>query len=282
MPKLSHNKKRNLGLVYEFLSREVTNAVVAKDRNRAAGALGILSKHLSERSILFQELSLHRQVISTRGVSDRLARRIVDELKAAGIRSSVNRGAIDSAKANLIHEMNRSLGRDVFDRFRIPNYTAHASVSILMSRGLSGRIDEGVELARVEDHLIEFLTGKASDSPKFDRNASLYAYRTALGLFEQQYGRELSAPQSELLREYVRVSLGGNPAPFERTFERQRNALSTVLRARRVDEVFRADEEMAKRLDEAISDLEGLPARPDDQCVERLMLYHNLQREIES
>jgi hypothetical protein len=78
------------------------------------------------------------------------------------------------------------------------------------------------------------------------------------------------------------VSLGGNPAPFERVFERQRAALRTVLRARRVDEVFSTDSEMAGRLDEALSSLESLPTRPDDESVERMMLYHNLKAEIES
>lgn len=282
MRKLSHNKKRNLGLVYEFLSREVTNAVVAKDRTRAAEALAIMSEHLSEGTVLFPELSLHRQVIATRGVSERLARRIVDELKAAGIRSSRNRPIVEQAKSDLIHEMNRRLGRDVFDRYRIPDYTAHASVNILMSRGASGRVDEGVEAARVEDHLIEFLTTHPAEGPRYDRDATLYAYKTAIGLFEQEYGQDLTAPQTDLLREYVRVSLGGNPAPFERTFERQRQALRDSLRLRRADEVFKSDADMAKRLDEALQDLDKLTAEATDESVERLMLYHNLQREIES
>lgn len=282
MRKLSHNKKRNLGLVYEFLSREVTEAVVGKDKMRAAEALNIMSEHLSEGRPLYPELSLHRQVVATRGVSERLARRIVDELKAAGIRASATRQIVENAKAALIHEMNRALGRDVFDRYRIPDYTAHASVNILMTRGIGGRLDEGVELARVEDHLIEFLTGAPIEGPRYDRDASLYAYRTAIGLFESEYGRELTAPQSELLREYVRVSLGGNQAPFERVFERQRTSIREVLRARRADEVFRNDADMQKRLGEAIEELEMLPAEPTDESVEQLMTFHNLQREIES
>lgn len=282
MRKLSHNKKRNVGLVYEFLSREVAAAVVAKDGTRAARALAVMEGHLSDGSTLFPELSLHRQVMVTRGVSERLARRIVDELKAAGIRSAPQRTLIESAKSDLIHEMNREVGRDIFDRYRIPDYTAHASVGILMGRGLGGPLDEGVELARVEDHLIGFLTSEAGAGVRYDPDASLYAYRTAVGLFEQQFGRELLPEQSELLREYVRVSLGGNPAPFERAFERQRRSLTEVLRARRADEVFKTDPEMAKRLDEALADLSALPVRSDDDSVERLMLYHNLQREIES
>ncbi len=282
MRKLSHNKKRNLGLVYEFLTREIADAAVAKDRQRAANSLNIVSEHLSEGSVLFPELSLHRQVVGTRGVSERLAKRIVDELKAAGIRSSVNRTIIERSKSELIHEMNRTLGRDIFDRYRIPNYTAHASVNILMSRGLDGRLDEGVELARVEEHLVEFLTTSPAEAPKFDRDASLYAYKTAVGLFESEYGQELSAAQQELLREYVRVSLGGPIAPFERVFERQRASLCEKLRSARNDEVFKTDEGMARRLEEAIQDLSQLGGRADDEVVERVMLYHSLQREIES
>lgn len=282
MRKLSHNKKRNMGLVYEFLTREVTEAAVARDSSRGAAALAILSGHLSEGRPLHPELSLHRQVIGTRGVGQSLAQRIVDELKAAGIRSHSRRHLIEAAKSELIHEMNRTLGRDVFDRYRIPDYTAHASIGILLSRGLSGQLDEGIELARLEEHLVSYMTGGPVEGPRYDREATLYAYRTALGLFEQQVGRELSPPQSDLLREYVRVSLGGNPAPFERTFDRQRRSLREVLRARRSDEVFSSDAEMAGRLDEAIVGLDSLSASADDESVERLMLYHNLQREIES
>lgn len=282
MRKLSHNKRRTVGLVYEFLTREVTQAAVARDSSRGAAALAILSGHLADGSPLHPELSLHRQVIGTRSASVGLARRIVDELKAAGIRSHSRRHLIERAKTELIHEMNRTLGRDVFDRYRIPDYTAHASVGILLSRGLSGQLDEGVDLARLEEHLVSYMTGGVAEGPRYDREATLYAYRTALGLFEREVGRELSSGQSELLAEYVRVSLGGNRAPFERTFERHRRSLREVLRARRSDDVFVSDPDMSARLDEAIAGLDSLPTRPDDESVERLMLYHNLQRDIES
>lgn len=281
MQKLRHNKKRNVGLVYEFLTREVSSALVAEDRNRAARAVEVISKYLSPGTALYDELSLHRQVMESRGISERLAKRLVDELKAAGIRFATNSSAREAAKSALIHEMNRKFGKDVFDRYRIADYTAHASVNILMSRGIDSRVDEAVDAARVEEHLTEFLTAPIDSPPKFDRDASLYAYQTAVGLFEKEYGKELSGPQSALLREYVRVSLGGNPAPFQRTFERQKAELREVLRARRTDEVFKADPEMAARLDEAITGLEALDSGKEE-CVEQLMLYHNLRKEIES
>ena len=279
--KLSHNKKRNLGLVYEFLTREVSSALVAGDRGRAAKAMNIIAKHLSEGSELHEELSLHRHIMESRGISERLAKRIIDELKAAGIRFAANTYRRTAAKSALIHEVNKTLGSVVFDRYRIADYTAHASVNILMSRGIGSRLDEAVEAAHVEEHLVEFLTSKVATPAKFDRDASLYAYKTAVGLFEKEYGKELSGPQSVLLKEYVRVSLGGNKAPFRRVFEKQRGELREVLRHFRVDEVFKTDVEMAARLDEAISGLDSLDSEAEES-VERLMLYHTLQKEIES
>lgn len=280
MQKLRHNKKRNLGLAYEFLTREVSSALVAGDRGRAAQAMAVIDRHLAPGRELHEELSLHRKIMETRGVSERLAKRLVDELRAAGIRLSGRGNRRESAKSALIHEMNKTFGKDVFDRYRIADYTAHASINILMSRGV-GSLDEGADAVRVEEHLIEFLTSKPEAPTKFDRDASLYAYKTALGLFEQEFGRELSDDQAALLREYVRVSLGGNPAPFNRTFEKQRRELRESLRGHRTDEAFKADGDMATRLDEAIAGLDALdPSK--EESVERLMLYHNLKKEIES
>jgi len=280
--RLRHNKKRTIGIVYEILVREVASAASSNDPKRAAAALDIISRHLSEGTELFEELSLHRSVMESRGVSGKLARRIVDELKAAGIKLGARKMLREEAKSRLIHEMNRTLGRDVFDRYRIPDYTAHASVGIILSRGLEARLDEAVDIARVEEHLVEFLKLSPTETKQYDPDATLYAYKTAVGLFEHEYGAQLTKEQADLLREYVRVSLGGNPAPFERTFIRQRDQLKESLKARRLDEVFTSDAEMASKLDEAIKDLDKMEAQADDEAVERLMLYHNLRKEIES
>ncbi len=281
MQKLRHNKKRNLGLVYEFLTREISSALIAGDRGRATRAMAVIDRHLAAGSDLYEELSLHRQVMESRGVSARLAKRIIDELRAAGVKFAASSGRREAAKSALIHEMNKAFGQDVFDRYRINDYTAHASVNILMSRGVDAKIEETVDAARVEEHLLEFLTTKPDAPAKFDRDASLYAYKTAVGLFEQEFGAELTVPQASLLKEYVRVSLGGNPAPFQRTFEKQRAELRSVLKARRTDPVFQEDKAMAERLDEAIGGLDSLDSSKEES-VERLMLYHNLRKEIES
>lgn len=282
MRKLSHNKKRNLSLVYEFLTREVTVATVEGDPHRAAESLSIISKYFSEGKVLHEELSLQRQVVETRGASPALARRIVDELKSAGIRLSATAAARNRAKSDLIHEMNRRLGRDIFDRYRIPDYTTHASANIILSRGLGARIDESIEVTKVEEHLVECLMSKGAPKTSYDPDATMFAYNKAIKFFQEEFGTELNAEQSALLREYVRVSLGGNPAPFKRMFEKHRVVLQDSLSAHRADPVFQQDKEMAKKLDEAIAELRTIEPSTEGDQVERLMLFHNLRKEIAS
>lgn len=281
MPKLNHNKRRNVGLVYEFLTREVTQSVIDRSSRatlRAAEALDIIAKHLGPGSVLEEELALHQSVMEARGASPTLARRIVDELRAAGIRLAGSAASRDAAKTALIHEINRRLGREVFDN-RVADYTAHASVGILLARGL-GRLDEGVDLARVEEHLMAFLSSPPDTKMGSNPDATLHTYQTALQIFEEEYGRSLMPQQAALLRENVRVALGGPREPLERLFQKQKSLLRRELQEATHDEAFKADEKMRESLNEAILAIPSI--EPTEEGVERLMLYWNLVREIES
>lgn len=277
--KLHHNKKRNVGLVYELLTREITSSVISGNKKNAQKALSIIANHLSESSELYEELSLHKQVISSRGSSKALARRIVDELKAAGIRLSGNKSR-ERLKTDLIHEMNKSFGIDIFDKYRIPDYVAHASVNVLLSRGFDGRIDEGVELAKIEEHLIEYISTIGDTKLAYNPDSSVLAYKKAVSLFEQEFSKELTKPQCDIIKEYVKVTLGGNVEPFLKTFEKQKKTLSESFRKHKFDEAFVSDTDMSKKLDEAIKSLSDLKAEIKDEAVESLILYHNLESEI--
>lgn len=260
MSRLNHNKKRNVGLVYELLAREVAKATLdnsSKDARRAAEALDIIANHLGPKSVLEEELGLHRCVMEARGSAPALARRIVDELRAAGYRLAGKAEKREAAKTAMIHEINKRLGQETFDN-RVADYTAHASIGIILSRGL-GRLDEGVELARVEEHLVSFLTGQGDSFRAIDPDASLHTYQTALRIFEEEYGADLTKDQADLLRENVRVALGGPHEPLERMVTKQRGILRRKLSAAMLDEAFKSDEKMMEGLKEAWKNIDSVP-----------------------
>lgn len=281
MSRLKHNKRRNVGLVYELLAREVARATLDRTGSsaiRAAEALEVIARHLGPKSVLSEELATHQAVMEAKGSTGALARRIVDELRAAGIRLSATTVQRESAKTTLIHEINRRLGQETFDN-RVADYTAHASVGIILARGL-GRLAEGVEMARVEEHLVSFLESKGDSHKALDPEATLHTYQTALRIFEEDYGTTLTKDQADLLKENVRVALGGPHEPLERMVQKQKKLLKSKLSSALLDESFRSDEKMTASLNEAIVNVDSVPTT--EEGVEQLMLYHNLVREIES
>ena len=277
---LKHNKRRNVGLAYEMLVREVSAAAVTGDRRRAAQAAEILARHMGPGSSLGEELSVHQRVLESRGCSPTAARRIVDELRAAGIRLTARSEQRDRAKTAMIHEMNRALGPSIWDH-RIPDYKAHASIGMVLSRGLGRRVDEGVGMVQVEEALATWLSSPRPASPVFDRDATALAYNNAVKIFEEELGRDLLDEQKDLLREQVRADLGGNREPLHRTYERHRDGLRRFLERSRADKAFREDSEMGKLLEETIVELRS-PGEPTEEGLERLMQMMELRREIES
>ena len=277
-----HNKRRNVGLVYELLVREVTAAAVGGDRLRGGRAVGLIDRHMGPRSVLGPELAAHRAAFSQRGCGPAAARRIVDELRAAGIRLSAKQAIGERAKTALIHETNRLLGRDLFDRHRIPDYKVHASIGMVLARGIGRRLEEGLDMVQYEEALVTWLASPVQESRALDRDATALAYGTAVNLFEDELGRELTAGQRDLLRERVRTDLGGSSEPFRRLMEKQRDDLRRRFESARMDQAFLADSEMGVRLDEAIRELRGPTPEPTDESLERLLLMHEVRREIES
>lgn len=274
---LKHKKKRNVGLVYELLTREIADAVIAEDTSRATRALEMVEKHLG-RGPLNEELAVHHSVVNARGASERLARSVVDQLKAASVRFSVDKAKRDRLKTQMIHDLNRSFGDRLFER-RIPDYQVHASIGIMIERGL-GLVTEGVDAARIEDAVVSYLTTTDETRSGYDPDANAFAYNKAVELYQEEYGREMSKSQLELMREYVRVDLGGPEQQFRRVAERQRAALIEQLSSARHDEVFRDDKDMAKSLNEGLDALKKLTFDDRDSAVESLMAYHQLAEEI--
>ena len=55
---MSHNKKRNAGIIYELLVRAVSAYLVENDKAKAQVALNILSTHFNKKTELYKEFRI--------------------------------------------------------------------------------------------------------------------------------------------------------------------------------------------------------------------------------
>ena len=133
-----HNKKRNVGLLWEFLVRDVTRSIV-EETSRGEAALRVLKKYFKPGTALYEEFLLFKALIRTT-VGPGIATSLIAEAKRVAKRHDLDR--LESEKTAIIHEINKSVSRGDFWDQQIPDYKRYATVQTLINdwRSDSGSI----------------------------------------------------------------------------------------------------------------------------------------------
>lgn len=151
-----HSKKRNVGLVYQFLVRHVTEATLKNDVATAGRTTKILREHFRSGTELYKEWRLFNAVIKTQGLSDASATAVLRETRAAA--TKVNVRALDVEKMRLIDAVNRNLGAATFEHV-VPTYRMYATVQTLFNDWRASAPDV-VRIVDYEGKLFEHLTSQ--------------------------------------------------------------------------------------------------------------------------
>ena len=80
---INHNKKRNVGIVYELLLRSVSAYLIEGEKEKAQTALDIISRRFSKDTELFKEFRLFNALAKTRVTDSAVSAVILTETKAA-------------------------------------------------------------------------------------------------------------------------------------------------------------------------------------------------------
>lgn len=123
---IKHNKKRNTGLLFEFLTRFVAGATMFGPDNEDPNLyLEMMIRYFDPSTELGKELSVVRSLAERRYSSKELAARAIYEFKDKI--ASINHEQSNIEKSNLIKEINYSIGMDLYS-IDVPNYRLHTSI----------------------------------------------------------------------------------------------------------------------------------------------------------
>ena len=81
--KAKHNKKRNVGLVYEMLLRYITKKIIESDEKSAKKAIKIIERRFDKNTELYKEFRLFNALASTTVSETPVAAGILVEAKQA-------------------------------------------------------------------------------------------------------------------------------------------------------------------------------------------------------
>ena len=198
----THNKKRNVGIIYEQIINFVCGRLIEDDKANAEKATRIIKKHFSEGSQLHKEYKLFKALATTKNTPEQLASSIINEARKA-CNNMFDSTQLEKEKSLLIRDLNYTFGKGVIFSEKVESYRTYATIQTLLNewRNSSNNFDKMTEYEiKLHGMLTESAEPKSTSEPiKVDK----ITYQLMNEMFNKKYKSILNNGQQRLISLYV-------------------------------------------------------------------------------
>jgi hypothetical protein len=276
-----HNKKRNTGLLYEFLVRTISKALVDGDQKKSAVALKVVKRHFKPGTALYKEYRLINSLVRTTVSSEAVAASIIQEAKTAA--RSYDMKALDREKSLLISNINKAIDDEDFYDHQVNEYRIYATIQTLLNDWRDADRDLG-RLAQYEDQLLRHLVTEKTEAPDSELSeespgTSRLLMKVMMRKLNEKYAGVLSEEQRQLVRAYAWSSANDDPDSIKKKLIEVKERLLAEMSE--FGQKNPDNEYVINKMDEARQRIENETFEEvDDDTVTRFMLYAKLSSEL--
>jgi len=277
-----HSKKRNSLLLYEFLVRTISRALVEGDKKTSNTALKILKRRFKPGTELYKEFRLSNSLFKTTVSSEAIAVSIIGEAKQAAKNYDVKQ--LEREKSLLIKNINHDLGKDDFYDQHINEYKTYATIQTLINDWRDMSHDVG-RIGTYEDQLVKWLISeKQQPDDKILSEESPGSMRLLMKVMmkklNEKYGGILSVDQKALIRAYAFSTAAEDMQHVKKKLHEIKNKVITLIDDKNITESL-DNEYVLNKLNETKSLINEEPLDEiNDSTVTRFMLYAKLVDEL--
>jgi hypothetical protein len=280
-----HSKKRNAGLLYEFLVRLISTSLVEGDQQKSTQALQTLKRYFSPGTELYKEFRLLHALMKTEVSNTTVAASIIAEAKLASRQH--DRDKLDREKSFLIKHINHKLDDGTFWDQPIAEYRMLATVQTLINDWRLGDGEAIQRVAQYEDQLTKWLT-EARVKPQVHEELAgtpgenRLAFKLMMKKLNEKYGLALTNDQRAILEEYVFMvsadrDTSGLQAKLQELKESALKSLNVYMASTGLNTY------MQEKLTETRNAIEAETLQEiDDSTITKFMLYMKLIAELET
>jgi hypothetical protein len=276
----AHNKKRNTGLLYEFLIHTISQALVDDDKRKSSRALKIIKTHFKPGTELYKEFRLINSIMKTTVSVESVASSILGEAKVAARSHDVD--SLDREKSLLIRSINHQLNDDHFYDQQISEYRTFATVQNLLNSWRLKSADLS-KMAEYEDQVVRWLvTPKTESNEQITTEGTAGSNRLLMKIMMKKLGEKyddtLTTEQKSLIKAYAFSAASDD----EKTITLKLNEIKGKLLNSIESYVDNKKEEkyLSDKLNEVKSGLLNEVKKVDDSVVAEYMLYIKLIDEL--
>lgn len=213
--KSTHNKKRNIGLVYELLLRSISSSLVEGNQKKANLSLDLMKKRFAPGTEIYSEFRIFNAIMNTTVKESSVAAGILTEAKNAI--KNIDYEKLYVEKSKLISEINKVVKDKDFFKRKVPNYKEFATVGTAISHWKKGDRSNLAQQVMNEQRLIEFMLSEKADhqdiSQMTDDNANNLVVKIMTEKINNSY-KDLNPEQKLILREYAVYGEGEDNSNF--------------------------------------------------------------------
>ena len=205
MKNRSHNKKRNVGIIYEQLIGHMCKCVIENNEKDVQSINKIIKEHFQKNSQLFRELKFFNALIKTRGIDSNLATNIINEAKKA-CQYHFSSDNLEREKSGLIKELNYSFGKGNLFESKVNNYRILATVQTLLNEWRKGRDSDFEICTEYERQLHEWMTTREPEIIKESHlggHVDELTFRLMNEKFNKKYDSVLNEDQKKIIKLFV-------------------------------------------------------------------------------
>ena len=269
MMRLKHNKKRNTAFLFEVLTREYVKSIVKKNATKQKAIKNVIKEYFCSGA-LKEELSVYKEVLESKGLSEDQAKSVLQEAKSRY--DLIDKHAVYTRQNSLIKEMKHKFTSDVFSNF-VPNYKSIATVYNIFNNKTSIK-----EKMILEQRVVENLSSvePAEEKKQIDN----LTYKTFVSKFNDKYSN-LPEEQKRILTSYI-VSFSDNSLSLKNAMNEQITDLKSRMDVLETSSVLENDE-MKEKFTQVKEKLESYKTKEiDDIMVTEVLMIQDLVRELTS
>lgn len=198
-----HNKKRNIGIIYELLLNYVSKSLIEGNKHEAKKATKIIEKNFKKNSELYKEFRLFNALASSKISNTHTVASILMEAKNAA-KNNIDINKLEKEKSSLIRDINYTLDKN-FYYSSLNNYRELGTIQLALNEWRSNSPDIK-KLIEFETKIAELMLKNESQEKKESIDAS-HSDRLVLKLmtekFNRHYGESLTNDQKTIIKNYV-------------------------------------------------------------------------------
>lgn len=198
-----HNKKRNVGLVYEMLLQYITENIMNNKKSNAKKAVKIIEEYFNKNTELYKEFRLFNALANTSVSGTEIAAGIMSEAKSAARR--LNDRQLEKEKSLLIKDINYRLDESAFFHRRVKNFKDFATIQTLINEWKQGDNSNLSKMIEYEKILIENLIKeeKIMRNVDFDERSDRLVFKVMSDKINEKYKDTLLPEQKDIIRNYA-------------------------------------------------------------------------------